>query len=374
MRIALDARIIASSGTGIARYTLGLLKGWSREFPDDEWLFLSHRDVDLAELGLSPDIRCLVVRFPDATLLRPIWEHAVLPGAVRRLNPPPDVFFSPLGAVLPDETVPSVATVHDVAFLRFSKILPLRYRLYWKHTVERAVRAATRIIAVSHSTADDLCDLVKAEEAKIRVVHEGVDDAILTEPPREFAAETREKYELPEKFLLFVGTLEPRKNIDFLLDAYERIPSPRTRLVMAGDWGWLSWGIRDRIASLESKPVLLGSVSMEELSCIYRMATVLVFPSLYEGFGLPLAEAMAVGLPIVALNTSSVPEVAGDAAMLVEAGDVEGFVKAISRLMTDSGVYGEYSERGRKRAKLFTWEKAATETRAVFDEILGRTD
>lgn len=374
VRIALDARIIASSQSGIARYTLGLLKGWGRTFPEDEWVFATHREINMTDLGLSPEIRRIIIRFPDATLLRPVWEQAFLPSAIRRLSPPPEVFFSPLGAVLSDEAVPSVATIHDVAFLRFPRILPARYRVYWRITVQRAVQHAARIISVSQSTANDLTGMLGVDEERIRVIHEGVDDAILVEPSTDALQKVRKKYKLPERFLLFVGTLEPRKDVDFLLDVHESMPPPKSPLVLAGDWGWLSQHLRARIAEMREPPVLLGSVPMEDLGCIYRLADMLVFPSLYEGFGLPLVEAMAVGLPVVAVTSSSIPEVVGDAAWLVEPGDTEGFAQAIQTFLTSPEQRAEYSKRARERSKLFSWEEAAIATRAVFDELLTRTE
>lgn len=373
MRIALDARILAGSRSGIARYTVGLLKGWSRRFPDDAWAFVTHRDIPAEELGLSPDIRRLVARFPDATVLRPVWEQLFLPGAVARLEPPPDLFFSPLGALLPGEGLPSVATVHDLAFIRYPHILPARYRIYWRLTVQRAVRHAARIVAVSESTARDLRELLGADPDRIRVVHEGVDDEILAEPTAEQLAAIRERHRLPERFVLFVGTLEPRKNVDFLLDAYEASFRTDASLVLAGGWGWLSDGLRARISAMSKPPVLLGEIPMDVLSCLYRMATVLAFPSRYEGFGLPLVEAMAAGLPIVAVRSSSVPEVVGDAAWLVEPGDTEGFGAAVQTLLAEPDRRAAFSKQGRTRSAGFSWEKAAARTRAVFEEVLTRS-
>lgn len=180
----------------------------------------------------------------------------------------------------------------------------------------------------------------------------------------------RDRFGLPASFLLFVGTLEPRKNVLFLLDVYEELMGRGIPLVLAGDRGWLSDAIQRRIAELSPNVLPTGHLSISELACLYRMAAVLLFPSLYEGFGLPLLEAMATGLPVVAVRSSSVPEVVGDAGILVDPGDRATFVREVASLLDDPRKRQALSAKGLRRARDFTWERAATETRQVFQNLL----
>jgi glycosyltransferase involved in cell wall biosynthesis len=371
MRIALDARIVAQSNTGIARYAIGLSRAWQRVFPEDTWVYVTHRLFDPAEHGLDPSAEILHVPFPNQSLIRPVWETWMLPRAIRGLSPKPDLFFSPLGAVVPGAGIPSVATIHDLAFMRYPEILPARYRIYWNWVISRAARHADRIIAVSDSTVRDISELTEADPRRVVRVYEGLDEGILTEPSGEEIGRLRDRFGLPASFLLFVGTLEPRKNVLFLLDIYEQLMDRGIPLVLAGDWGWLSDPIRRRVAELSPNVLPAGHLSIGDLACLYRMATVFLFPSLYEGFGLPLLEAMATGLPVVAVRSSSVPEVLGDAGILVEAGDRETFVREVGALLDDPRKRQELSAKGLARAKEFSWQGAAIETRDVFQGLLS---
>jgi glycosyltransferase involved in cell wall biosynthesis len=362
LRILLDGRILAQSSTGIARYTLGLMQAWCRQFPDDEWLLVTHQDFDPETFGLPPFQR-LIVSFPGQTLVRPIWERFMLRRAVAGLSEPPMAFFSPLGTCLPDVGFPSIATVHDLAFLRFSEVQPLHYRVYWKWVVARAVKHARGIVAVSESTRRDLIELLGADPGKVQLIYEGVDEAIRARPSEGEFRQVSERYGLPDRFLLFVGTIEPRKNVAFLLDVWERLGAGAPPLVLAGGWGWLSGPVRDRIAQMSRAPLVLGHVPPRDLAVLYRKATLFVFASRYEGFGLPLAEAMASGLPVVATRTSSVPEVIGDAGLLIEPGDCDAFVTAVDTLLEDTEKRRELAWKGRERAQRFSWDSAAAETR-----------
>jgi len=192
MRIALDARIIAQSNTGIARYAVGFTRAWQRLCPEDTWIYVTHRSFNPADHDLDPSAEILHLPFPNQSLLRPVWETWMLPRGLKGLHPKPDVFFSPLGSVAPGIGIPSVAVIHDLAFKRYPEILPARYRVYWNWVVSRAARHAERIIAVSDSTVRDILELTEVDPRRVFRVYEGVDEGILAEPSRQEIAQVRD--------------------------------------------------------------------------------------------------------------------------------------------------------------------------------------
>jgi len=282
-----------------------------------------------------------------------------------------DLFFAP-NFFVPRRHLPAaarhVATVHDLAFLRFPDTVQRETLDNLHHHLPRAVVAAAAIIAVSQATAEDLATLLGVSRRRIHVIHEGVDPSFLAapHPPRT---------PLPERYLLFVSTLEPRKNILGLLEGFARAVAGGYEgdLVLVGRWGWKTEAARAALAASPARHRIhhLDYLKREELNAVLRAAEALVFPSLLEGFGLPVVEAMAVGVPVITSNVSSLPEVGGDAVLYVDPRDPDDLAAAILRLAGDRQLRERLVAAARSRAAQFRWEEAARATAAVFRRAVG---
>jgi len=266
-----------------------------------------------------------------------------------------------------------VITVHDLAFLRYPYLLTKAAARYYGQ-IDRAVRVADHIIAVSQSTRNDLIKLLGVPESKITVIYEAADSVFRPLPRDESARVINERYGLPPDYILFVGTIEPRKNLNTLLLAYHglltryRMSPP---LIIAGEEGWLSDEVYTLIDELDLRDHchFLGHINNDDLLYLYNTARFLAHPAFYEGFGLTPLEAMACGTPVIVSNVSSLPEVVGDAALLVDPIDVEAWTVAMHRLLTDDDLWQELRERGLRRARQFSWERAARGTLAVYKRV-----
>jgi len=259
--------------------------------------------------------------------------------------------------------------VHDLAFLRMPELLTPQSRRYYGQ-IHRAVRNTERIIAVSERTRCDLVELVGAPPDRVEVVHEAADPRFRPPSAAEVAA-ARQRFGLADEYFLFVGTREPRKNLGRLLEAYAALVDgapDAPALAIAGRPGWLADDLAARAEGFGIGPRVrwLGGVGPDDLVGLYGGAVAFVFPSLYEGFGLPVLEAMACGTPVVASTGGSLPEVAGDAALLVDPLDVPALRHALGRVWREAGLREELRGRGFARAAGFSWRAAAEQTLDVY--------
>ncbi len=269
----------------------------------------------------------------------------------------------------------SVFTLHDLAFLRVPEAhLPLN-RWFLKLMMPFFLGQADAIIAVSEFTKRDALAYYALDESKFQVIPEGVstDFRPVLDPLR--LAGVRRRYGLPDRFILFVSTIEPRKNLSTLWAAYRALRSEgRTEgLVVAGRKGWLyeDTMVRLREAGLEDEVIFLGHVAEEDLPAVYTLADCFAFPSLFEGFGLTPLEAMASGCPVVCSNSSSLPEVCGDAAILVAPHDVAALASALRRVLSEPALQADLKRKGIRQAALFTWESAAKKTLEVYRRAMS---
>ncbi len=304
---------------------------------------------------------------------RRMWTHRAL--ARELLQRPPHVLFLPshvMPFVLPPRRLPpSVVTIHDMGYLHFAEAHPWKERLYLDWTTRWSVAAATEVIAISQATAADLHQHLHVDADKTHVVYEAVNS--LPIPSTDSIAALRARLQLSRPYALYVGTIQPRKNLARLLAAYEQLCRHGTAsfdLVLAGGAGWLSQAIlllagqspyADRIH-------LPGYVADADLPALMAGAEFFTFPSLYEGFGLPILEAQSLGVPVMSAKGSSLPEVAGDAALYVDPTDVEAIAQAMLRLSQDEALRQELIAAGHRNVQRFSWEKAASETLAVLEE------
>lgn len=332
--------------------------------------FLSERRFS-PEPPLAVSLSCLpTVRAP----VRIFWEQAIQPMALRRARVDllhAMAFVSPL--LLP---CPAVVTVYDLSFLRFPESFRPLNRLYLRLFTGLSVRRARRVIAISESTRQDVIRLLGKSGDQVDVVYCGVDERFHPRDPAVVAAFRREK-RLPERFILFLGTLEPRKNIVSLLEAYARLVASDggswPALVVAGAKGWFyeeTFAAVERLG-LAERAIFPGYVPEAEKPLWYNAAELFAYPSLFEGFGLPPLEAMACGTPVIVFDTSSLPEVVGHAGVKVPPGDVAALAEAMGALLHDPQARADWRERGLAQAARFSWHAAARQTIRVYERALN---
>jgi glycosyltransferase involved in cell wall biosynthesis len=311
---------------------------------------------------LSSSIRTLYPRW--SLTGRPALPPAL--GSLDLVHAPSSVAVPPAG-----DGQKLVVTVHDLAFLVVPHMFPTAWRNVFRLGLRAAVRRADAIIAVSRNTAEDLLSRTKVDPAKVRVIPEAAAPAVETADAEAVLA----RLKLPRPYLLFVGTLEPRKNLVRLIRAYRRAAASGLphALVLAGPLGWRHQTLLREIALYGPGDVVLtGPLPAPELDALYRRAAAFVYPALYEGFGLPVLEAMSRGIPTICSNTSSLPEVAGDAALGVNPASVREIASGIETLLTDPSLSARMAERGLARAERFSWDETARLTLQVYEKALGR--
>lgn len=302
-----------------------------------------------------------------------IWEQALLRRMAKKAGV--DVLFSPANVAPLAPPAPGVVTVHDLAFMLYPQFFSRSFALYYRNIIPRIVRESAAIITDSESTRADLVRLLDADPDKVVVVPLGASRSFRQRLAKSRLEAVRERYQLPDKFFLSLSSLEPRKNLDRLINAYRVMPDDvvaETGLVIVGSGNrvFAEPDIAAGIAKVRRGRVMaLGYVPAEDLPAIYRLSTALVFPSLYEGYGLPVIEAMAASTPVITSNRSSLPEVAGNAAVLIDPESIEELAAAMELLATDSGTRNLLIERGKKRASSFTWNRTAKAVMKVLRRV-----
>jgi len=379
MHIVLDARYVSRLQSGIGHYTQQLVAGLAQIDRANRYTCVVVRDgPGLAVEG--PNVRCWPTRVSfDHHIAGDLWLLGYLPVRLAALKA--DLYHGP-AVFLPLVKLGyrTVVTIHDLVSFLFPATVPRKYSLYMRLMTRLAVRSADRIIAVSRATGDDLRRLLRVPEGKVVVIHEGVGPEFRVTPGAEAAAAepVLRRYGIRPPYCLFVGNLEPRKNLTRLIEAFALLrartrlgPAVSPQLVLAGTRGWLSGGIFQAVErhGLGADIVLTGYVPPGDLPVLYARAACFVFPSLYEGFGLPVLEAMAAGAPVIASRVGAIPEVAGDAALLVDAHRPAELAEAIAAVLTDPVLRARLVAGGRARAALFTWERVARETLAVYEGV-----
>jgi glycosyltransferase involved in cell wall biosynthesis len=371
LTIGYDATAAVTQTAGIGRYVRELLGAFGRR--DDDFRFRMFQCG--SGRGTLPDLdgRFHLRKVPVSDrLMNAIWQRARLPLPVQALTGAIDVFHSPDFTLPPTMRTPSVLTVHDLAFLTVPDCAFPTLRAYLERVVPRSVEIATRVIAVSHSTAGDLQRLLNVPEARIVTIAEGVGKEFQPiADPRPAHARLREMG-LEGSYILAVGTLEPRKNYVRLLEAYAllRDRGATERLVIAGRRGWLYEPVFERLSELRlEEHVTMLSPTDADLPMLYGMCSLFVFPSLYEGFGIPPLEALACGAVVACSNASSMPEVVGDAAVMFDPTDVAEMVEVMQRALRDEALRERLSGLGPRHAARFTWDGAAERTASVYREV-----
>lgn len=369
--VAINAHLLSGHAgyrsAGVHQYISHLLRYLGRA--DDELRYT----VLLGEGVLSADFPLPAIRsrWPTGRAAgRVLWEQLVQPWVLRRIGADLVHGTAFVGPVL--ASCPAVITIHDLSFIRFPDLFRPANRLYLKVLTRLSARRARRLIAVSRYTAEEVTRLLGVPRERVDVVHHGIDPVFRPLPGDEVEA-FRQRRGLPERFVLFVGTLEPRKNLVRLVEAFSRVWDGQLKLVLVGGKGWLYDELFTKVEALglEREVIFPGYVMSEELPLWYNAATVLAYPSLYEGLGFPVLEAQACGTPVLTSSASSLPEAAGDAALMVDPHDVESLAAEMNRLLADESLRHELRERGLAHAAEFSWARSAQETARVYRRALA---
>jgi glycosyltransferase involved in cell wall biosynthesis len=372
MRICVNASPAVHHIAGLGRYTQELMAALLDVDSENEYVAFYNRP---SEALVEPPLD----RLPHLTtnLDTKPWRMSALVAHFTRISQ--DRMFRGIDLFhATDHLLPrlvrakSVFTLHDLVFRFYPHTHKPLNRWFLTLMMPRFLRAADAVIAVSESSKKDAVRIYGIDEAKITVIYEGVSPHFRGASPEAISA-VRHKYGLPDEFILSLGTIEPRKNLTALLEAYHHLRNDGSSLglVIVGKKGWLYSGFFNRMRELglENNIVFPGFVPDEDLPALYSAAALFVFPSLYEGFGLPVLEALACGAPVIASNASSLPEVAGEAALLVDPSSVEALVRAAREALSNGRLREHLQERGPKQAAKFNWQRAARETLAVYTSL-----
>lgn len=356
MRIVLDTQTRLGSKTGFGFYVNNLVKQLEKIDQSNQYTFIQPaNDKDFS------------------TPRRLLWDQLTFPWLANRAKA--DIIHQPCFSTPIIHRGKVVVTIHDLISVFFSQNFPFWSGLFFGKFMPMTYRFADHLIAVSEHTKNDAIKVLGLDPSRITVIHEAADERFHPNYTQAEIKIAKAKYHIPDApYLVHVGTLEPRKNLNFLVEAFAKAivdPQVKGNLVIAGKKGWYYEGLFALVERLKltDRVIFTGYVADEDIPRLMVGATALVFPSHYEGFGLPPLEAMASGTPVISSNTSSMPEVVNGAGLLLEPTDLAGWAIAIQRILTDTKLQQELSQKGLARAKQFSWEKCARETIAIYEKV-----
>lgn len=365
MLIGIDAsRAVAAQATGTELYSQQLIRALAASAPGHRFRLYFNQTPPAGFLQAG-NIEHRVIPF------RRLWTHVRL--AWETAQHPPDALFVPAHVLPILHPRRSLVTVHDLGYLDFPEAHPAGQRFYLDASTRWNARAASRLLADSQATKADLIRRYRTPPDKIVVAYPGLDPSLRRIEDAQHVQAVKARYAIEGQYLLYLGTLQPRKNLARLIEAFGRSRTLGCKLVIAGKKGWLyadlfrlaeKAGVADRV-------IFPGYVHDADKATLLSGAMALVFPSLYEGFGFPVIEAMACGTPVICSNTSSMPEAAGDAALLVDPLDTDAIAAAIDRVTADAGLRGQLVGRGYVQASRFTWQTCARAVLSALEDILA---
>ena len=370
MRIAIDARKIRYFGIGT--YVRNLLRQLARQDETHDYVvFCREADWDAID-GLGPRIRPVVETAGNYS----VAEQLALPIDLRREGA--DLFHAPHYVLPPLTPCRSVVTIHDCIHLRFPQYLPNRMGYaYARAQMWTATHKAARVMTVSEASKRDILRYFSVPESRIDVIYNAIDDRFWQEPTADDVMRVRDRYRLTDPFVLYAGNIKPHKNLERLIEAFQLMRQndadlSNVQLLIIGDeiskYATLRRAVHRH--KLHKHVRFFGFVSDQTLAALYRLAYVFVFPSLYEGFGLPPLEAMASGCPVITSNVSSLPEVVGDAAVMIDPYEPAAIAEAMHRVLTTPALREDLQRRGLARARGFSWERSIKRVREIYAEVM----
>jgi len=371
MNIAIDGRQLNSLGSGFKTYTTGLISGLQAiDSQNDYFVYLDRPLINL-NFENSDNFKCRVIQNRFGGF---IWKQIALPIDEWRYRKGIDIFHFLSNS--PSYTSPGrlIYTIHDLSFLLYPGNLPRSHYLSLRLQMPLGARRAEKIITESQCAKKDICRFFQVDPKKVQVIYGGVDESYITVEDKNQLTEVQHNYNLPNHFILYLGSFLPHKNLFTLLRAYARLPlflRNQYSLVLGGNPGKHLNGIMKLMLELDiqERVILPGYVSSDDIAPLYSLADIFVYPSLYEGFGLPPLEAMACGTPVVVSNSSSIPEVVGDAGLLVDPQDIAGWSAAIEQVLSEPDLRAQMRCAGLIQADKFKWAESAKQTLAVYEEV-----
>jgi len=367
MFIGLDGRPTQGRFAGDSTYWRGLIDGLSHINSGDEFIIYLDAHLPEPKFSISRNIRARVLHSANSR----IWSGWTFPNAVRDDG----IQVAHVQYTIPPRMLcPTVTTIHDVSFKRYPEFFSFKDRWILNRAVKFAKKHAARIIAPSDFTKSELVALYGVDPEKITVTYEGHDDQFRTMIGKEAVLAVAEKYGIESAYVLTVGVIQPRKNLHRLLEGFAQFKTAHPcehKLVIVGKYGWMEAGLEKQIEDLglADDVLLTGYVPYEDLPALYSAADVFVYPSVYEGFGLPPVEAMACGTPVITGNQASLPEIVGEAGLMVDPFDSDAFADALERVLFDRLLRAEMFALGLDQVANFSWDAMARRTLEIYHEI-----
>ncbi|GAK56335.1 mannosyltransferase B [Candidatus Vecturithrix granuli] len=372
MNVGIDARLLHST-TGIGRYTRSLVFEYTQReyFQNDRLVLFSDAPVPPEQQIISDNVEVVI----SCCQHRILWTNWYLPPLLQRHKI--DVYHGVCNFELPIRKVCRyVVTIHDLVPLFFPELVPQKHLLFFRLFMKRVAHTADLIITDSEHSKKDIIQFLKVPEKKIRVIYLGYQQQYHRIQEQQRISEVLARYRIRQPYLLFVGVIEPKKNLERLVEAYSLLQknaaiSKEMQLVIAGGEGWFSERLYRKVkdCKLEQQIVFPGYIPDECLPTLYSGAELFVFPSIYEGFGLPVLEAMSYRVPVVTSNVSSLPEIAGEAGVLIDPHQPDAIARGILKVLSDRQLQEQMREKGYRQAQRFSWERTAQETYQVYREI-----
>lgn len=359
MKILIDARVISNKMHGIARYSYNLIENMAEIDTENKYILLSG----------YPELQVFSSRYKNFkfikcnTPLYSIQEQLIIPPILKREKA--DLYHSPTFSAPIYQPCKVILTVHDMIHLISGKSI---HKLYYKNIVKRAMMKAAAVITVSENSKSDIVKWIGIPEKKVYVTYNGIEERFKPSSDKTLPDKIKKGYDISDRYILFVGNQKPHKNVEGILKAFKTAIERgdiQHYLILAGvkrDFVKAEGGLADKVICIDIH-------SDDDLIKLYQSADLFLAPSLYEGFGLPLLEAMACGIPVITSNRASIPEVVGDAAIMVNPEDIDEIANAVCRVLKDENLKSDLIRKGLKRAKMFSWRKMAEETLELYKRV-----
>jgi glycosyltransferase involved in cell wall biosynthesis len=369
LRIAIDARKLRDYGIGT--YVRNLLRHLSRIDSKTEYVLICRVEDCGAVEELGENFRAI----PETASPYSASEQLRIPMDLRREGI--DLFHAPHYVLPPLTPCKSIVTIHDCIHLRFPQYLPNRLAYaYARSSLWFATHRSNRVLTVSEASKRDILRYFRVPERKIDVIYNAIDERFGEPPPAEEIERVRDRYQLNAPYVLYAGNIKPHKNLERLIEAFHTLRRgdlEHVKMLIIGDEISKYATLRRAVHKykLHKHVRFFGFVPDQTLAVFYRLARAFVFPSLYEGFGLPPLEAMASGTPVITSNLSSLPEVVGDAALLIDPYDPDAIADAMRRVLLDSDLRDDLRQRGLRRVAEFSWDRSVRRVRGIYEEVLA---
>ncbi|MCU7730404.1 glycosyltransferase family 4 protein [Actinoplanes sp. KI2] len=381
LRVFVEGTPLFRQRTGVGQYTKYLLEALFRLDEENQYTIYAFgflgRGTDTRPIPETSRVGYRFIRYMHLKAYNAVVRKLTAPPIDIMVGSRPDLFIFPdfVRHPLPLGS-PAITVIYDLSFVLHPEHVAARNRRYLTRYVPQTIEKSQHIVTISENSKREIVEYYGTDPAKISIVSPAIDHSVFYPRPASEIGAVAGKYHIAKPYILYTGTLEPRKNIRSILDAYAKLPEhvrASYSLVLAGGKGWLDESIQNRLDELQHLDIITtGYVPDEDLPALYSGASVFVYPSLYEGYGMPPLEAMACDTPVIVANNSSLPEVVGDAGLLVDAHDVDSLAQHMEKVLGDPALADELRRRGLVRAKASNWEESARRLLAVISEVGAR--